>query len=366
MQKSIEGTNIDSLEESKEKNCPAERYPAHLSVLDMLLPTRDDASFISGQAMGDKLGLSRAAIWKAVDHLRRLGFTIDSVSSRGYRLIRSPDLLLPPLFFKELGTDRFGRDFHYYGETVSTNVTAKKLAHCLDTGSLVVAELQNQGKGRLSRKWESPPGGIYMSLFLRPDMPPQEVSRITLVMGEAISESLEEITGIPTMIKWPNDIMMMGKKICGILTWMDGDMDRVNWVIVGIGINVNIENSFFRERGLTEASSLAVLAGREFIRTELIARLLKSLEENYYDFLGGNFTDIIYKIRSRDYLRGKVITVVNPNILQNGIACGIDDDGRLILETEAGKAMKSFVVSGDVTVEKKDTSKTSAGPCGFI
>ena len=332
----------------------ARSFPVYLKVLEMLLETGGGPSFISGQAMGDRLGLSRAAIWKSVNHLKGLGLDITSVPSRGYSLVDHPDILLPPLVSNELETRRFGRDLHYFYETSSTNVEAKKLAPRLDTGSLVVAEVQNRGMGRLSRRWESPPGGIYMSLFLRPELPPQEISRITLVMGEAISRCLRDITGISTMIKWPNDIMMKGKKICGILTLMDGDMDRVNWVIVGMGLNVNIEARYFEEKGLAEASSLSLLAGREFPRIKLMAGLLKSMEENYNDFLGGHFTDIIERIRHCDYLMGKDIAVVNPNQSREGVACGIDEEGKLILETKDREGRVSYVVSGDVTIKKKD------------
>lgn len=319
-----------------------------LDVLRVLLEKENSKSFVSGQRIGDRLGLSRAAVGKSVRALRDMGFLILSVPSRGHRLNGTPDLLLPPLVESKLRTDHFGKDFHYYSETESTNVVAKSLATDLDTGSVVVAEIQKQGKGRLQRIWESPLGGIYMSLFLRPDIPTQEVSRITLVMGEAIAAYLEEISGIPAMIKWPNDIMMKDRKICGILTWMDGDMDRVNWVIVGIGINVNIEREHFFERGLTTAGSLKMIAGKDFSRIDIFTGLLDALETSYRDFLRDGFQQIVARIRFRNYLSKKEVTVTGPREQTKGICQGIDEDGRLILEVEGGQTYA--VSSGDVTL----------------
>jgi len=318
------------------------------NVLRVLLDKENSKSFVSGQKIGLKLGLSRAAVGKSVRALRDMGFQIHSIPSRGHQLTGTPDLLLPPLVEKKLTSDHFGRDFHYYPETASTNVMAKSLAPGLETGSVVLAEIQKQGKGRLQRSWESPPGGIYMSLFLRPNIPTQQLSRITLVMGEATAAYLEELSGIPTMIKWPNDIIMKDRKICGILTWMDGELDRVNWVIVGIGINVNIEKEKFIEKGLERAGSLKMLAGKDFSRVKVLAGLLDALETGYSSFLNEGFQKIVARVRLRDYLSGKEVVVTGPRQQTRGICRGIDDDGRLILEVEGGASQS--VSSGDVTL----------------
>ncbi|MDP6154617.1 MAG: biotin--[acetyl-CoA-carboxylase] ligase [Candidatus Thermoplasmatota archaeon] len=317
-------------------------------VLRVLLEKENTKSFVSGQMVGDKLGISRAAVGKSVRVLRDMGFQILSVPSRGHRLSEMPDLLLPPLVENKLRTDHFGRDYHYYTEAASTNVVAKSLAPTLETGSVVLAEIQKQGKGRLERIWESPEGGIYMSLFLRPDIATQEVSRITLVIGEAIAAYLEDISGIPAMIKWPNDIMMKDRKICGILTWMDGDMDRVNWVIVGIGINVNIERDYFIEKELNTAGSLKMLTGADFSRVDILTGLLGALETGYQSFLLDGFGKIVPRIRLRNYLLEKEVAVTGPRQRSKGICRGIDDDGCMILEVEGGGSY--LVTSGDVTL----------------
>jgi len=317
-------------------------------VLRVLLDRGNSKSFVSGQGIGARLGLSRAAVGKSVQALRGMGFQIDSIPSRGHRLTGTPDLLLPPLVENRLRTDHFGRDYHYYTEVASTNLVAKSLATDLDTGSVVLAETQKQGKGRLQRTWESPEGGIYMSVLLRPDIPAQQLSRITLVMGEAIAAYLEDVSGIPAMIKWPNDIMMMDRKICGILTWMDGELDRVNWIIVGIGVNVNIEHDHFIEKGLTTAASLKMLAGKNFSRIDIFTGLLYALETGYGSFLDEGFQKIVARIRLRDYLSGKEVTVTGPRQRTRGICRGVDDDGRLILEVKGEKNI--LVTSGDVTL----------------
>ena len=323
-----------------------------LDVLRLLLNNGNSGSFVSGEMIGARLGLTRAAVGKSVRVLRNMGFRIISVPSRGHCLAGTPDLLLPPLVENKLRTDIFGRDYHYYAEAASTNALAKSLASGLDTGSVVLAEIQKQGKGRLQRIWESPEGGIYMSLFLRPEMPPQQLSRITLVMGEATAGYLEEVTGIPAMIKWPNDILMKDKKICGILTWMDGDMDRVNWVIVGIGINVNIEREHFIEKGLESAGSLKMIAGKDFPRIDIFAGLLEALETGYNSFLDEGFRKIVARIRLRDHLRGKEVTVTGPGQRVNGICRGIDEHGRLLLEVRVGELHP--VTSGDVTLRNAE------------
>ena len=318
-------------------------------ILDMLLSEQGEEKYISGERMGDQLELTRAAVWKSIKGLRDVGFIIDSMPSKGYRLLSSPDILLPAMVRRKLNTTFFGADYHHYGETASTNVMAKSLAPDLANGSVVVSERQTQGKGRLARKWDSPNGGIYMSVFLKPDIPPHDVSRITLVMGEAIARFLEDLTGIRAMIKWPNDIFMSGKKVCGILTWMDGDMDRINWVIVGIGLNVNIAGEYFIEKDLPDASSILALTGVEFSRVEVIAQLLSALEKNYENFTSGDFDAILAEIRRRDVLLGREVAITDPVNKRTGIARGIDDEGRLIFEDEEGKSI--HVMSGEVTLQ---------------
>lgn len=321
-----------------------------LLVLDQLLSSREANEYVSGESIAMKLDMSRAAVWKSVENLRREDFYIESASSKGYRIVELPDKLLPPLISRELDTDRFGRDIRYFEEVSSTNRIARELAGDLCDGALVLAERQTGGRGRLTRSWSSPPGGIYMSLFLKPPLNVEETGGITIAMGEAIARALHDASGVETMIKWPNDIYVADRKICGILTLMDGDMDRVKWLIVGIGINVNIGPEHFTEAGLPDAGSLLTCTGMKLDRSKILSRTLGYMESNYSVFLKGGLGEIIERVRRMDMLNGKKITITTPRKVINGVAAGIDDAGRLLMETPDGAC--EHVFSGDVSVRK--------------
>jgi len=306
--------------------------------------------YVSGQAIAGRLGLTRAAVWKSVENLRKIGFSIESVPSRGYRLVSLPDLLVPPVVLAELKTERFGRTIVYEKEVPSTNDVAMSRASVLPHGALVLAEVQSRGKGRLSRRWDSPSGGIYASLLLKPPLTIGESACITLVMGEAIASALEDVAGEQARIKWPNDIFMDGKKVCGILTRIDGNMDCVNWIVIGIGINVNIPRDHFEKRGLTEAGSLKSSTGREISRRKVLCRALECMESNYSRFLEGDLAGILDGVRQRDALFGREITLTGLRTEMNGVGHGIDDAGRLLFLKPDGSL--EHILSGDVSIRK--------------
>lgn len=326
---------------------------SYLRVLGHLLERGGLDRPVSGGSIGDALGLSRAAVWKGIKKLRGLGFRISGVPSKGYVIRSTPDLLVPPLVKNELRTDTFGHDYHYFPKTDSTNLRAKLLASHLQTGSLIVAEEQTQGQGRFKRHWLSPFGGIYMSLFLRPPLPPDVLGTITLVMGLAIARAIDESTDLRTAIKWPNDILIGNKKICGVLTWMSADLDRAAWVIVGAGLNVNIGAEFFSGSELDHASSLSAIAGRDFSRVSLISNILEKMEVVYERYINDGLSVFLPEIRKRDPLLGREIKIKTLTEVLEGVGKGIDEKGSLILGTHTGDEVS--VTTGDVSILKNVT-----------
>ena len=219
-----------------------------------LLKESDD--YISGQQMCDRFHVSRTAVWKAIEQLKKEGYEIEAVRNRGYRLLESPDIMSEAEIRSLMDTEWAGKNIVYFDEIDSTNNRAKELgekdgAH----GTLFVADRQVAGKGRRGRVWESPKGiSIYMAFLLRPDLIPTKAPMLTLVMAQSVAEGIREVTGMETGIKWPNDIVMNKKKVCGILTEMSTEIDYINYVVIGVGINVN--QKVFDEELKEKATSL--------------------------------------------------------------------------------------------------------------
>lgn len=245
------------------------------------LKEQDD--YRSGEEISQKLGVTRAAVWKAIKKLQAEGYVIESSTKKGYKLIQTPDVITPGEISHDLRTSILGQAIDYEDEIVSTNDRAKALArNGAKEGLLVIADKQSGGKGRLGRSWESPAGtGIWMSLVLRPKISPQYASQLTLVAGLCLCETIEKVTGLKAQIKWPNDVVVGGKKVCGILTEMSAEIDGINYIVVGIGINVNMTE--FPEN-LTYASSLAIEGQKEYCRRSLIKDFLERFEVDYMKY----------------------------------------------------------------------------------
>ena len=245
-------------------------------ILRLLKETHD---YVSGQQICDKFGVSRTAVWKAVEQLKKEGYAIEAVRNKGYRLVESPDVMSKAEIQSMMKTKWAGKHVIYYDETDSTNIQAKLAgengsAH----GTLVVADRQVAGKGRRGRSWESPKGVcVYMTLLLRPELAPVRAPMLTLVMALSAAEAIREKTGLPAGIKWPNDIVLNKKKICGILTEMSTEIDYINYVVTGIGINANQES--FSEEIQERATSLLIEGGRHISRSELVAAVMERYEE---------------------------------------------------------------------------------------
>lgn len=254
---------------------------------------------------------------------------------------------------KHLITEFIGRSIEYYDSISSTNNRGKEIADERQEGTLVIAEEQTQGKGRLSRRWISPKGkGLWFSIILKPDLKPDKVYKITLIGAAAISEALKEI-GIKSYIKWPNDIIVEGKKVCGILTEMGCEKDRVKYVIMGIGINVNLEEEDFDDELIKKATSLRIIAGKEIDRSILLAKVLNHIEKLYIPFKEkGSLDETIRICKERSILIGKEVRILRGNAETLAKVLDIDDEGHLLVQYEDGK--KEKILSGEVSVRGRE------------
>jgi BirA family biotin operon repressor/biotin-[acetyl-CoA-carboxylase] ligase len=242
-------------------------------------------TYVSGQALCEMLGVSRTAVWKVIRQLEEDGFEIEAVRNRGYRLVSGEDVYSEAELKSVLSTDWLGQNLVFLDEVDSTNTHLRRLAEQgAVEGTLVVAGQQTAGKGRRGRSWVSEQGtGIWMSYLLRPQFAPECASMMTLVAAMAVAAGIREVTGLDTAIKWPNDIVIGGKKICGILTEMSSDMDSIHYVIVGIGINVGMKA--FPEEIRETATSLELCAGHRVNRAKLVDAVLRGWERYYEIFL---------------------------------------------------------------------------------
>lgn len=309
---------------------------------------KNNNDFISGEKLSRELGISRAAVWKHIKGIKEEGYKIESVSKKGYKLDYSPDLLTYSEIKDFLETKSLGRNFIHYDTIDSTNLMAKKLAReGAVHGTVVLAEEQTSGRGRLGRTWISPKGtGIWVSIILRPNISAYAVSKLTLLGAAAVERAMDNM-GIDAYIKWPNDLVLNSKKICGILTEMSGEMDRVNYIVMGIGINVNMNS--FPEEVSNMATSLKLETGKEVDRKTLLAALLNYLERFYNTFIEeGNFSQVVNICRKKSVLLGKEVKLINGDDVKKAKAVDLDEDGELVVQYENGTLGK--VLSGEVSV----------------
>ena len=247
---------------------------------------------VSGAQLAEQLAISRAAIWSRIEELRQVGFDISAGPHFGYRLVSEPDALLADDLLARLGkTKVVGRDIRVFEETTSTNDVIEKLARDgVKEGAVVFAESQTKGRGRLGRKWKSPTRkGLWFSVLLRPDLRPQETTQLTVASATALRRAIKNVTGLSPEIKWPNDLLIGGKKVAGILTEMSAEVDRVRHVILGIGVDVNQDAAEFPLELRKIATSLKIEAGGEISRAELATEILRELDLDYARIGGGKF-----------------------------------------------------------------------------
>jgi len=302
--------------------------------------------YVSGEDLSKTLGISRTAIWKHIETLREEGYDIAASPHLGYKLISVPDRLTEIELKWQLNTDIIGKKIYSYKEIDSTNDAASKLASSGEKeGSVVIAEYQTKGRGRLGRKWVSPKGkGAYLSIILRPDILPREISVITLLSSLAIAKAIREALDLPSFIKWPNDVLIEGRKICGILTELNGEQDKINFVIIGVGININTKKELLPEG----ASSLSIEKGKDISRVDFTKTLFKSFDRYYKIFNEGKISEIIREYKELSSVLNTDIQVNSHNQLVTGHAIDIDEEGALILRMDSG--LHERVLSGDVAM----------------
>lgn len=308
----------------------------------------EEDGFISGEKLSEEFGLSRTAIWKHVNALREDGYEIESVTRRGYRLISSPDIINYDEVKGELTASLIGKKLIHFQSVGSTNDKAKELAVKAEEGTVIVAEEQTSGKGRLGRSWSSPGRkGIYASIILKPDMEPFNAAKLTLLGAAAVALALEDC-GIESQIKWPNDIIINGKKAAGILTEMSSELGIVNYIILGIGINVNQSVEELPPELVDRATSLMIAAGKAIQRKHLLAQVLNRLDELYAQFKEtGDIDQALDICRERSAVIGKDIIVVQGRKQRPGHAVSINHDGELMVRFDEGLEQ---VISGEVSI----------------
>jgi len=318
-------------------------------ILTALRTAGDDG--IAGTELSHKLHISRAAVWARIEELRALGYEIEASPHLGYRLLSVPDVLHADDLLSRLGRTRvIGRDIRVFQETTSTNDVIEKLARDgVREGVVVFAESQTRGRGRLGRKWTSPPcQGLWLSVLLRPTLRPLAVTRLTIAAAIALFRAIQAQTGLTPEIKWPNDILIRGKKVAGILTELNAELDKVNHIILGLGLNVNTAEFPADLRRL--ATSLRLETGRPVDRAALAVKILRELDRDYERIGDRRFEAVADEWEKHCSTIGHHVAIRVGDRKIQGLAESLDTDGALLLRTEHGHQER--VIGGDVTVEK--------------
>jgi len=320
-------------------------------ILNVLRNNTD--SHVSGEELCKLADISRAAIWKHIEKLRGEGYDIEASPHLGYRLIGIPDSLIPDEIKWKLKTKLIGKSVISYRKVDSTNAIAYELAEKgMKEGTVILAEEQVLGKGRQGRRWISPSkGGIYLSCILRPGITPNEIPKMTLLSAVAVAKSIRLCTALSAMIKWPNDILVNNRKVCGILTEMKAEQDMVGFIIIGIGINVNTPLRLLPKGASSLKEELRRRGKAEDVsRIELARRVLENLESGYFLMKKDGFKPIIEEWKELSAMLGSRIKVIMQNRQFEGQVHNIDEQGSLVVRTEAGVLEK--VSSGDIVMAR--------------
>ncbi len=303
---------------------------------------------ISGTRIAKEVGVSRSMVWQWVERLRELGVKVKSQTGTGYFLEQVPDILTPDMLKQRLKGGLFGKRIFHFFRTDSTNRVALELGHAGEPeGAVVIAEEQTAGRGREGRTWHSErAAGIYVTLLLRPKLAPVQAPLLTMMAGLSAHSAVQAVTGLAVDLKWPNDLLIRGKKMGGILTEMHAEPTQVRFVIVGIGLNVNQER--FSGELANVATSLRAETGKSHSRMELLVRLLREFESDYNRFLREGVASVVARFESvSSYARGKRVRVTNGTESYVGTTAGLGPEGLLQVEREDGRI--TAVISGDVT-----------------
>ena len=313
---------------------------------ELLQLLRTSERFLSGEKLSRKLGVTRAAIWKKIEQLRAEGYEIESVTRKGYRLRKTPDILTETEIRAHLAPGTFGASLTALQTVDSTNNEARRLAEKgAPHGCVVVSEEQTGGKGRLGRQWVSPPGsGIWFSVLLRPHALPEEVTGVTLLSAVAVCRAIRKETGLDAKIKWPNDVVIGTKKVCGILTELSAEWERVHYLIVGIGVNVN--QAAFPPELSERATSLSLETDRPVERAVLLCAILEEFERLYDQYGVSSFPE---EYRANCITVGRAVSLTRAGKTIKGFASGVRDDGALLIQTENEGTIAA--TSGEVVVQ---------------
>lgn len=312
------------------------------SILEKLLAKKGE--HVSGEELAHELAVSRAAVWKHIQALRAEGYMIESSTNLGYSLASTPDLLTPTAVKAGLKTHIIGKNIQYFEETESTNIIAREIAGSVEEGTVVIAESQTGGRGRMGRKWISPEGGIWLSIIIKPKIQPLYASRITLLAGVSVAKTIRGY-GLPAKIKWPNDVLINGKKVCGILTEIEAEIDLIDFCVVGIGIDANVDTESFPEEFRETSTSLKKELGSEINRVEFVQKLLEEFESLYLKFQKDGFSPVLEEWRNLSATIGEWVKITTQARTIYGEAIGVDSEGALVLETGDGKLEK--IVAGN-------------------
>jgi BirA family transcriptional regulator, biotin operon repressor / biotin---[acetyl-CoA-carboxylase] ligase len=320
-------------------------------ILSALRHSRSGA--VSGAELSQSLGVTRAAIWARIEELRTFGYEIEASPHHGYQLLNVPDLLhaddllslVPP---KQI----VGRDIRVFEETQSTNDVAEKLARDgVPEGVVVFAETQSRGRGRLGRKWISPARkGLWFSVLLRPDLRPQAATQLTVAAATALVRAIHVHAGLHAEIKWPNDILIRGKKIAGVLTELSAELDHIKYIILGIGVDVNLAASDLPPDLRKVATSLKIETGQPIRRADLAAAILTELDRDYERIRHHEFAALADEWESHCSTLGRRVTIQMGERTLEGRAESLDPDGALLLRTDHGHLER--IIGGDVTLQK--------------
>ena len=316
---------------------------------EVLRLLRESTDYISGQELCEKFSVSRTAVWKIMKQLKEEGYEIEAVQNRGYRLLTVPDILSKSEIESRLDGGWIGTRVYFAEEVDSTITWGKRLAEeGAPHGTLIVADEQTQGRGRRGRSWKSPKGtNISMTLILRPDLEPSRASMLTIVMGLSVAQGMKELLELPIEIKWPNDAVLNGHKLCGILTEMSAQIDYINYVVVGTGINVNLPEI---PEDLKEiATSLLIETGHTVNRAEVIGAVMRAFARNYESFIEtGDLSGLRDAYNEILANRDRQVRVLDPKDPYEGVALGINPRGELLVRKEDGSV--SEVYAGEVSV----------------
>ena len=312
-----------------------------------LLRERED--YVSGQELCQRFGVSRTAVWKAMGQLKKEGYQIEAVQNRGYRLASERQVYGRNELESRMDTDWAGRPVFYYDELASTNLQAKLDAeNGAGEGTLIVADMQTAGRGRKGKGWSSPAGtNVYFTLILKPDYDVEQASMVTLVMGMAVAEGIRATCGVDARIKWPNDIVAGGRKLCGMLAEMSVEREFIHYVVVGVGINV--KEQVFPEEIADTATSLWQECGRKVSRGQLIVNVMKAFEARYKVFCGSrSLSGLVEEYNGMLVNKNREVRVLDPKGEFRGVSRGINEKGELLVELEDGSV--TAVYAGEVSV----------------